>query len=81
MPRQTKSFKERAISVLEKAERLKKTERTHTTWERAPDRGDRLARGAFSATFRMPDVGQERWDKIFLPDKEFKKKYHAKKEK
>jgi hypothetical protein len=27
--------------------------------------GDKLARGAYSASFQMPTVSQEKWDAIF----------------
>jgi hypothetical protein len=78
MSRRTRSFKEKAVSVLEKAERLKKTDRARTTFEPGPDHGDRLARGAASVTFRMPDVSQEQWDRVFLTAKEFFRKYGRK---
>lgn len=37
--------------------------------------GDVLARGGVSATFRGPDVSQEKWDAIFGSDSGPKKNY------
>jgi hypothetical protein len=75
-----------AVRVLEKAERLKKRELKRTIFVPGPDRGDRLARGASSATYGNGDiaVSNKQWDRAFLTDEEFEAKYgkpNAKKEK
>ena len=39
--------------------------------------GDQLARGAVRATFRSPNVSQEKWDDIFGEDSGPKQNYEA----
>jgi hypothetical protein len=70
--------KSHAISVLNKADKLKKRELKRTIIVPGPGSGDRLAQGAASVTYRMPEVSEEQWDRVFLTDEEFLEKYgHA----
>ena len=73
----TKSDAER---VLNRAHELKKRDQKRTKFVHGPGRGDVLASGAPSCTYRMPDVSQLTWDLVFLTDKEFWKAYHRTKE-
>lgn len=70
-----------AQSILEKADKLKKRELKRTIFVPGPGSGDHLAMGPLgtTATYRMPEVPDERWDWIWMDDAEFKRKYgHAK---
>lgn len=72
--------KSRAISLLEKADKINKTELKRSIVVPGSDSGDRLAQGARSASFPSANYGsQERFDEIWLSDKKFFKKYGRKK--
>lgn len=72
--------KQQAQALLEKADKLKKRELKRTVIVPGPDRGDKLARGAPSATYSNQDldVTQMEWDRAFMTDEAFQAKYGKK---
>lgn len=65
-----------AFRLLEKADKIKKTELKRSKIIAAPGRGDRLASGSQdSATWAYAGVPQFKWDLIFMEPAEFRRKY------
>lgn len=65
--------KSMANDLLNRAEKLKKEDRKRghrTKIVHGAGVGDKLASGAPSATFRMPAISQDEWDRIFPPKKD-----------
>lgn len=72
---QKKTFKEKAISLLESAEKMKKRGPRRPVFYTGSGK-DALASGAAkSANYSGYNVSQMEWDQIFMTDKEFKKTY------
>lgn len=68
-----KSFKDKAISVLEKAEAIKKRGKRRPVFYTGTGK-DALASGrAQSASYAGYNIDQIGWDLIFMDDAEFKK--------
>jgi hypothetical protein len=81
MPR--KADRSKCIDLLQRADKIAKEDAKRpkrTVFVAGPGAGDKLAAGAPSATYTLPDVGQENWDRIWLSDAEFFEKYSSPKE-
>jgi len=74
----SKADKAKCVDLLQRADKIAKEDAKRpkrTIFAPGPGAGDRLAAGAPSATYTLPNIDQEKWDRIWLTPEEFLEKY------
>jgi len=76
VPKQ-KTFKQKTISLLEKAEAIKKRGPRRVRFFSGKGKDSLASGAASSATYSGYDIDQQAWDAIWDTDKDFRAKYHT----